>query len=92
MAHTTRNKKKLLNRVGRIRGQINAIHTALEEERDCSEVLQTIASCRGAMNGLMAEVLEGHVREHILSPEQKPTADQVEAAQDVISVVRTYLK
>ena len=62
MAHTTKDKEKLLNRVRRIKGQISAIEKALESDQECSKVLQTIAACRGAINGLMAEVLEGHVR------------------------------
>ena len=57
MAHTTRNKKKLLDRVSRIRGQLNGIESAIQEDRDCGNVLLTLASCRGAMNSLMAEIL-----------------------------------
>lgn len=92
MAHTTRDKKKLLNRVQRIRGQINAIERALEQEQDCSEVLQTIAACRGAINGLMAEVVEGHIRFHVVDPDRKPNSAQARAAQDLIEVVNRYLK
>lgn len=61
-AHTTKDKEKLLNRVNRIKGQVNAIEKALEGDDDFFRVLQTIAACRGAINGLMAEVLEGHAR------------------------------
>lgn len=93
MAHTVRDKKKLLNRVRRIRGQVDAIERLLEEgTEECSSVLQTIASCRGAINGLMAEVIEGHIRFHILDPEHKPTSGQTEAAEELIDVVKTYLK
>src|ERR1700726_1587042 len=60
MAHTIRDKKKLLNRVNRISGQVGAIKRALEQEKDCTDLLRTIAACRGAINGLMAEVIEGH--------------------------------
>lgn len=62
MSHTVREKQKLLNRVRRIRGQVEAIERALEEERGCNDVLQQITSCRGAMNGLLAVVLEDHIR------------------------------
>ena len=58
MSHLIRDKKKLLNRVRRIRGQLNAIERDLEEERDRTSTLQTIAACRGAMNGLIAQFLE----------------------------------
>ena len=66
MAHTIKGKKRLLNRVRRIRGQVQAVERALEEERDCFAVLQLITACRGAIGGLMSEVLEGHIRQHIL--------------------------
>jgi DNA-binding FrmR family transcriptional regulator len=92
MAHTIRDKTKLLNRVRRIRGQLDALERALGEEAECNVVLQQIAACRGAMNGLMAEVLEGHVRFHVVDPDRKPTSAQAKAAQELIDVVRAYLK
>lgn len=93
MAHTQKDKKKLLNRVRRIRGQIDAIERALEEDlEECSSVLQTIASCRGAINGLMGEIIEGHIRFHVIDPANNPTVKQSEAAEEVIDVVKTYLK
>ena len=91
MAHTVRDKKKLLNRVKRIAGQIDALTQALEGEHECGEVLRLIASTRGAMNGLMAEVLEGHLRAHAFS-KTVPGSKDAEAAEDVIDVVRAYLK
>lgn len=92
MAHTVKDKKKLLHRVRRLRGQLNAVEKALEAEHDCSAVLLTLAACRGAMDALMAEIIEGHIRFHILDPKQRPTAEQKRAAQEVIGVVRRYLK
>lgn len=92
MAHTSRDKKKMLNRVRRIRGQVDAIERALNEEQECSAILQTIAACRGAINSLMAEVIEGHIRFHIVDPNHKPTSKQAAAAQELIDVVSTYLK
>jgi DNA-binding FrmR family transcriptional regulator len=68
MPHTIRGKKQLLTRVRRIRGQTEALEKALEQETECAVVLQQIAAIRGAVNGLMVEVLEGHIREH-LGPE-----------------------
>lgn len=92
MSHTIRDKKKLLNRVRRIRGQAEAIEKALEEEKDAYAILQTIAACRGAINGLMAEVIEGHIRLHIIDPTKKPTADQTNAAEELIDIIKSYLK
>jgi DNA-binding FrmR family transcriptional regulator len=92
VTHTLREKEKLGLRVRRIRGQIDAIERALEEEKDCSDVLQLITAARGAMNGLMAELLEDHVRFHVLDPARKPTSEQAIAADELIEIVRSYLK
>ena len=92
MAHTTKDKEKLLTRVRRIRGQVDAIERALESEQECAGVLQLMAACRGALNGLMAEVMEGHVRFHVLSPNNDRNSSQAQAAEELIDVVRAYLK
>lgn len=92
MSHTVRDKKKLLDRVRRIRGQMEGIEKALEQEKDAALILQSIAACRGAINGLMGEVMEGHIRLHILNPDHQPTPAQTEAVDEVIDVLRTYLK
>lgn len=92
MAHTARDKKKLISRINRIRGQLDGVARALEEERDCGEVLLTIASCRGAINALMAEVMEGHVREHLLPARARPGSEEAEAAEEIIEVIRRYLR
>jgi DNA-binding FrmR family transcriptional regulator len=92
MAHTTEEKKKLLNRVRRIRGQIEAVERALDQEAECSEVLHNISACRGALDALMAEVIEGHIRFHVLDPQTTATDEQTRAADDLIHALRTYLK
>jgi DNA-binding FrmR family transcriptional regulator len=92
MAHTIRDKDKLLNRVRRIRGQVDGIEKALMAEQDCSAILQTIAGCRGAINALMAEIMEGHIRFHVVNPDRRPTSGQARAAQELIEVIRRYLK
>jgi DNA-binding FrmR family transcriptional regulator len=90
VSHTTKDKKKLLSRIRRIKGQSEAIERALEGDGECEEILQLVASCRGALNGLMAELIEGHVRFHVLSPEQKALPSQLEAADELIAVVKRY--
>jgi len=92
MAHTIRDKKKLLNRVRRIKGQIEAVEKAIDREQDCSAILLTIAACRGAINGLMAELIEGHIRFHVVDPDHRPTAAQADAVQELIDVIKAYLK
>ncbi|MGA7201196.1 MAG: metal/formaldehyde-sensitive transcriptional repressor [Candidatus Cybelea sp.] len=89
MSHTIVKKEKLLNRVRRIRGQIESVERALDSEEGCSIVLQRIAAARGAMNSLMSDVLEEHVKTHVLTSKARTN---VVAADELIEVVRTYLK
>jgi DNA-binding FrmR family transcriptional regulator len=90
--HTIRQKQKLLARVRRLRGQVEAIERALESEARCEQVMHLIAGARGAMAGLMAEVVEDHVRTHLVDAERHPGALDVEAADQLLDVIRTYLK
>ena len=91
MAHIRKDRKKLLARVRRIQGQLNALHEALEAKDDCTEVLHLLASCRGSINGLMSEVLEGHIRFHLMGGEPERAAKQDEAAEELIEVLKQYL-
>ncbi|MEK7469663.1 MAG: metal/formaldehyde-sensitive transcriptional repressor [Planctomycetota bacterium] len=91
--HTSRDRLKLLNRIRRIRGQIDGIERELgTHAHDCYRILQTIAACRGAVTGLMAEVLEGHVRQHIIDQRRSPTAAERDAIEGLVAVVRSFLK
>jgi DNA-binding FrmR family transcriptional regulator len=74
MTHTIREKQKLMARVRRIKGQVEAIERALDAEAECEQVLHLIAGTRGAMTGLMAEVIEDHVRGHLVDTETYPDA------------------
>ena len=83
-----RDRERLVARAKRIRGQIEAVERALSNEKeDCADTLQLLAACRGAINSLMAEVMEDHIREHIGAGK----ASQ-EVTEDVLAVVRAYLK
>jgi DNA-binding FrmR family transcriptional regulator len=92
MTHTVRDKQKLLARVRRIRGQVEAVERAVETEAGCERVMHLLASTRAAMAGLMAEVVEDHVRTHLVDPATHPGALNDEAAEQLLAVVRTYLK
>ena len=92
MSHTIHDKQKRLARVRRIRGQVEAIERALDGEAGCEKVLHLIAAARGAMAGLMAEVVEDHVLTHLVDSEAHPGALNQAAAQQLLEVVRTYLK
>jgi DNA-binding FrmR family transcriptional regulator len=92
MAHTIKEKSRLLARVRRIKGQIEAVERALEAELGCGDVLQLVASVRGAVNGLTVELIEDHIVHHVVDPHREPDADRAKGAADLIDVVRTYLK
>ncbi|CDP50366.1 metal/formaldehyde-sensitive transcriptional repressor [Paradevosia shaoguanensis] len=90
MSHTIENKTKLLARVRRLKGQMEAVERALEQEVGCADVLQLVASVRGAINGLTAELIEDHIEHHLLGATNE--ADRRLAANELETVVRTYLK
>ena len=92
MTHTLRAKQKLLARVRRMKGQVEAIERALETEAGCEQVMHLIAGVRGAMAGLMAEVVEDHVRTHLVDAQTHPGVLNPEAAEQLLEVIRTYLK
>jgi DNA-binding FrmR family transcriptional regulator len=92
MSHTIRHKHKLLARVKRLRGQIEAIERALESEAGCEPVMHLIAGARGAMAGLMAEVVEDHVRTHLVDADRHPGALNSDGAEQLLDVIRAYLK
>ncbi len=91
MSHTVTDKKRLQARVRRIEGQVQALGKALQSEAECMSVLQQIASIRGAVNGLMLQVLEGHVSGHLNDPDASPQKRQEDTRQ-LLSVLRSYLK
>lgn len=90
MGHTVQNKSKLLARVRRLKGQMEAIERALEAEASCAEILNLAASVRGATNGLVVELLEDHLRNHVVDVESD--AMRKTGAEELIEVMRRHLK
>lgn len=90
MAHTINGKNKILARVNRIKGQLEAFSKAIETEEDEYQVMQLLASVRGAFNGLTAEIVEGHIREHIVDAKDKKLA--AEAGEELIDIIRSFMK
>jgi DNA-binding FrmR family transcriptional regulator len=88
MSHTSREKLDLLNRTKKVVGQLESVQRALEEDAACADVLQRLSAARGAINSLMAELMEDHIRHHM--PRKSKSSE--EAADDVIQIMRTYLK
>jgi FrmR/RcnR family transcriptional regulator, repressor of frmRAB operon len=91
MGHVAKEKIKLLNRLKRMRGQIEAIERAVEADDECATVLQQATACRGALDGFIAEVIEDHIREHMMST-QGEGAPKAAAAEELIEIVHQYLK
>jgi DNA-binding FrmR family transcriptional regulator len=91
MGHTSRNKDQLLNRLRRIRGQLNAVETGLESDAECTTVLQTLVACRGALNSLVVELFEDHLRYHVVDAKKRPTSQQSAATQEMIDLLKACL-
>ncbi|SDP05591.1 DNA-binding transcriptional regulator, FrmR family [Phyllobacterium sp. YR620] len=92
MSHTTKEKPKLLARIRRLKGQMEAVERALEAEMSCGDILNLVASVRGAVNGLMGELIEDHIRMHVVDPGTETDSERAKGAADLIDVVRMYLK
>ncbi len=89
--HDAQEKVKLLNRLKRIRGQVAALQRAVEADTECARVLQQATACRGALEGFIAEVIEDHIREHMID-ESAPRSDpRVQAAEELVGIVHAYL-
>lgn len=92
MSHVAREKLKLLNRIKRLRGQIEAIERAIDSDQECADVLQQATACRGALDGFIAEVIEDHIREHMMDPRADRDDPRVAAADQLVDIVHRYLK
>jgi DNA-binding FrmR family transcriptional regulator len=90
MSHKDREKLKLQHRLRKIRGQFDALDRALTDDDDCAKILMQLAAMRGGINGLMAEVLEDHLRLHLADKNGKGLAPEL--AEDLVELVRSYLK
>jgi len=88
MAHPSREQLDLLNRTKKLIGQLESVERALNDQEHCAEILHRLAAARGAINSLMAELMEDHIRHH-MARNSKSSED---AADDLIEIVRTYLK
>ncbi len=91
MSDKSADKAKLLNRVRRIRGQVDAIQRALDGNGSSVSLLQQATACRGALDGFIAEVIEDHIREHLVDPAAPRTDPRAQAAEDLVAIVHSYL-
>ena len=90
MAHSDREQKKMLARVKKLRGQMEAVERALSTGKECGDILMLLSAVRGALNGLMGQVLEDHIRYHLTEPSNEKIAPEL--AEDLIDLVHSYLK
>jgi FrmR/RcnR family transcriptional regulator, repressor of frmRAB operon len=91
MSHTKTEKQKLLTRIRRVRGQLEAVERTVEMEAECAAVLQQITACRGALDGLVAEVVEHHIRKHVIDPSAPNNDPRSQAAEQLVEIVHSYL-
>jgi DNA-binding FrmR family transcriptional regulator len=87
----SKEKQKLLSRIKRLGGQMDAVERAVTDGDECADILMLLAAIRGGVNSLMAEILEDHVRLHITHPDRRVESPE-ELTEDLISLVRAYLK
>jgi len=87
----SKEKQKLLSRIRRLGGQITAVERAVTDGDECADILMLLAAIRGGVNSLMAEILEDHIRLHIIHPDRGAETPE-ELTEDLISLVRAYLK
>ncbi|MEG8048316.1 metal/formaldehyde-sensitive transcriptional repressor [Sphingomonas aerolata] len=91
MSHVEKEKKKLLDRLKRLKGQIEGLERAIEQDKECTRVLQQATSCRGALDGFIAEVIEDHVREHMIDSTAPKDDPRTQAAEELVEIVHAYL-
>jgi len=92
VAHTVQERRNLLARVNRIEGQVKSIRTALEQDKECATVLQQIAACRGAINSLLVQIVDGEIRYHVLSRNAKVDSSEARAAESLTEILNRYIK
>jgi DNA-binding FrmR family transcriptional regulator len=92
VSHVAKEKTKLLNRLRRIRGQVEAIERAVDADQECARVLQQATACRGALEGFIAEVIEDHIREHLVDPAAPKDDPRVQAAEELVDIVKAYMR
>lgn len=91
MLHLARTNADLVARVRRIAGQVGAVERAIMSESSCSDVLHLVAAVRGAVNGLMDEIIAEHLEAHVSRP-GLDDAERGAGADELLAVIRRYSK
>lgn len=90
--HVIINKEKLINRVKKIKGQLEGVEKALEKDKDCKQILHIISSVRGALGGLMTEVMENHIISHIGDNKDGLREKEIHMAQELVESMKAFMK
>ncbi|MDR6146701.1 metal/formaldehyde-sensitive transcriptional repressor [Sphingomonas sp. NCPPB 2930] len=91
MAHVTTSKEKIVARVRRIAGQVAAIERSVTADADCAETLHLVAAVRGAVAGLMDELVEDHLHAHVAAPDLGD-AERTAAAAELAKLLRRHFR
>ena len=93
MTHTAqeKEKQKLLLRLRRIRGQLDAVERRVQEDASCAAILQQATACRGALDGFIAEVIEDHILEHPVDPKAPRNDPRAQAPEELVEIVHSFL-
>ena len=91
MSHISEDKK-IMSRIKRIKGQLEAVEKAIIDDKECYSILQTLSACRGGLNGLIGELIEGHIKEHVMINPNDPKTAQDKSAVELINLMKTYWK
>ena len=92
MTEAVEDRQKLINRVRRLAGQIEALERAVENDAGFTEVMRLLTAGRGAMNSIMAEVVEDHIQAHLMGGDRRPSRAELEAVEELLDVLRSYIK
>lgn len=88
VAHTKQDRKKIISRINRLKGQLDSTARLLERDADCYKVLQVLSSCRGALNGLMGDLVDGHIETHVVKAKNKRSATK--GGREVTEILRSF--
>ena len=92
MAHAMFEKQKLLNRVRRLRGQVDAIGRALIADHRCGDVMRLVTATRGSISGILAEVVNGQTRAHLVGSKRMSPNAKRDTAVELVGVLHTYIR
>jgi DNA-binding FrmR family transcriptional regulator len=84
-------KKKILNRIRRINGQVDAVGRMIENDESCVDVLMQLSAATGALAKVGQIVLENHLKTCVADAMQNDDAkDREQKLEELIKLFRKY--